>query len=310
MPDGRFASARRRSFLRRRRRVPQLRPAPPVPARARAPRRRSRAPPDARRPLPAPRRARARGCGRHPHPGRHRRSRKWPSVSVPVLSSTTCVTRASASIASGRASTTPRRASAPAATASAAGVASENAQGHETDQHRERDRQCARDGCTTSQTTAVAAANSRSPATKMPAIRSASARDARPRARRALGHARDGGEPRRVAGGASRARSARRRVDAARQHASPGPRCARPRSRRSGSLLRHAERPSTMSPSAGTVAPGRTSTMIAGLERRARHRLGFGALGPGAQPFGRVRHRAAPALRWRRRRARRAASSR
>ncbi len=55
-----------------------------------------------------------------------------PSVSVPVLSSTTCVTRASVSSASARAMTTCRRASAPAAAASAAGVASDSAHGQDT----------------------------------------------------------------------------------------------------------------------------------------------------------------------------------
>ena len=51
------------------------------------------------------------------------------------------VTLASVSSASLRASTTPRRASEPAAAASAAGVASASAQGHETAEHREGDRQ-------------------------------------------------------------------------------------------------------------------------------------------------------------------------
>ena len=52
-----------------------------------------------------------------------------PSLSVPVLSNTTSVARASVSSASGRVASTPQRASAPCAAASTAGTDSDRAQG-------------------------------------------------------------------------------------------------------------------------------------------------------------------------------------
>ena len=62
----------------------------------------------------------------------HVASRTQPSVNVPVLSRTTCVTRANDSSALLRASTTPARASDPAAAANAAGVARDSAHGQDT----------------------------------------------------------------------------------------------------------------------------------------------------------------------------------
>ena len=95
-----------------------------------------------------------------------------PRVSVPVLSNTTCVTRASASIAWPRVTITPRRARLPTAAASAVGVASDSAHGQVTTSTATAVHS-ARAASVTAQYSAVAAATARTAATNHPAMRSA-----------------------------------------------------------------------------------------------------------------------------------------
>ena len=181
-----------------------------------------------------------------------------PGVNVPVLSKTTCVTCASDSSASPRVTITCRRASAPVAAASAAGVASDSAHGQETTSTA-KVTASARDGSCSHQTTAVSAASARSAPTNQAADRSAT----------------------RAIRGRSEAARATRRSIAARRVASPAAmtrttiassRTMLPASTGSPTALRIGRdspvriasstfaHPSATAPSAGTVAPARTST--------------------------------------------------
>ena len=108
------------------------------------------------------------------------------SVSVPVLSNTTCVAEARSSSASGRTTSTPRRVSTASARVTAAGAASANAQGHATTSTATVAAN-ARSGSTIAQPMAVHAASNSTRATKPAAARSpARARRGRVLAARAV----------------------------------------------------------------------------------------------------------------------------
>ena len=187
-------------------------------------------------------------------------SRTRPVVKVPVLSSTTCVTRESASIASARTASICLRPSAPAAAASADGVASDSAHGHETTSTAKATIS-AREASTCHQNSAVprrrpAARRRTTPATLSASLpmRGLASRPARRAGERAANA---------VAAPAAVTRTIKRAlaIDRARQHRVAAGLAPAASSRRSAALLRRWIGPSTTSPSAGRRPPAAMRTM-------------------------------------------------